>query len=195
MREPNSLLGMAWELGEEYKVRLGEGCINNAVDEIVKLIVRKYGGDVEWPEPDLRKEWKEAIATVSERALCEWYREEVRAKVVGRRAAYCRIREAELRAEEAMQPRGQARTSHQLAYYLVTARPCTPAPFTRLSLKPLEVSVITRMRCHMPACIRTHCGHQAHVLRHIRHASPPPIAHWHLRTCALRCLFHADARA
>lgn len=53
---------------------------------------------------------------MSERVLCEWYREEVRAKVVGRRAAYCcRIREAELRAEEAMQPRGQARTSHQLA--------------------------------------------------------------------------------
>jgi hypothetical protein len=172
-------------------VELGEGCINNAVDEVD----REYGGDIEWPEPDLCKEWKEAMATASERVLCGWYCEEVRAKVVGRKAAYCRIREAELRAEEAMQPRGQARTSYQLACHLVTARPCTPAPPTKLSLKPLEVSVITRMRCHMPACIRTHCGHQAHVLRHIRHASPPPIAHWHLRTCALRCLFHADARA
>jgi hypothetical protein len=66
LREPNSLLGMAWELGEEYKVRLGGGCINNAVDEVV----RKYGGDVEWPEPGLRKEWKEAIAAVSEGVRC-----------------------------------------------------------------------------------------------------------------------------
>jgi hypothetical protein len=64
---------MAWALGEEYKVRLGEGCINN---NAVDVIDRKYGGDVEWPEPDLRKEWKEVIATVSERVLCEWYREE-----------------------------------------------------------------------------------------------------------------------
>jgi hypothetical protein len=68
-------MGMAWELlGREYKVGLREGCIKNAVDEID----RKYGGDVEWPEPDLRKEWKEAIAAVSERVLCEWHREEVR---------------------------------------------------------------------------------------------------------------------
>jgi hypothetical protein len=36
-------------LGEKYKVGLGGGCINNAVD----VIDRKYGGDVEWPEPDL----------------------------------------------------------------------------------------------------------------------------------------------
>jgi hypothetical protein len=66
LREPNSLPGIAWALGEEYKAGLGGGCINNAVD----VIARKYGGEVEWPEPDLRKEWKEAIAVVSERVLC-----------------------------------------------------------------------------------------------------------------------------
>jgi hypothetical protein len=54
-------------LGEEYKVELGEGCIHNAVDEVD----REYGGDIEWPEPDLCKEWKEAMATASERVLCE----------------------------------------------------------------------------------------------------------------------------
>jgi hypothetical protein len=64
---------MAWSLGEEFKVRIGTECINNAVAEID----RKYGGDIEWPELGLRKEWKEAIAVVSEKVLLEWYQAEV----------------------------------------------------------------------------------------------------------------------
>ena len=194
---------MAWSLGEEFKVRLGTECINNAVAEID----RKYGGDIEWPEPGLRKEWKEAIAAVSDKdkVQLEWYQAEVRAKATGRRAAYCRVREAELRAELAA-THGRRLTPIQTARHLIDTIPLSPAPFAKLSLRPLEISIITRMRCHMLSCIRTHCGHQAHVLRRTKY---PPIAHWHLRTCVfcagsclddnvhffLRCPFHADARA
>jgi hypothetical protein len=81
-REPNSLLGLAWSLGEEHKVELGRECTNNAVAEID----RKYCSDIEWPEPDLRKEWKEAISCVSNKVLREWYRKEVTHNITGRRA-------------------------------------------------------------------------------------------------------------
>jgi hypothetical protein len=61
---------MAWGLGEEYRMQLGRGCINNAVKEIV----REHAGGVEWPEPDLKKEWKEVIGVVSNKILRTWYR-------------------------------------------------------------------------------------------------------------------------
>jgi hypothetical protein len=60
-REPDSLLGLAWSMGEEYKVRLGKECISTAVDEIN----REYCSTIECPEPNLRKVWKQAVGEVS----------------------------------------------------------------------------------------------------------------------------------
>ena len=51
-------------------MQLGRGCINNAVKEVV----REHAGGVEWPEPDLKKEWKEVIGEVSNKVLRAWYR-------------------------------------------------------------------------------------------------------------------------
>ena len=200
-REPQSLLGMAWGSGEEYRMQLGRECINNAVKEIV----REHAGDVEWPEPDLKKEWKEVIGEVSNKVLRAWYRREVKSSVTGRRAEYGLIREAEVRAEYAMQPRAHLHTAQRIAQHLLDTMPSTPAPFTKLSLSAIDVSIITRMRCHMLSCIRTHCGHQTHTHNCTRY---PPITHWHMRTCVfctgsclddnahflLRCPFHASAR-
>ena len=124
-------------------------------------------------------------------------------KLTGRRAEYSRIREAEIRAEYSQQT--GPHTAPQIAQHVAETIPITPAPFTALALRPLEVSLITRMRCHMSSCIRTHIGHQTHVLRGTRY---PPIHYWHLLTCVycngsclddnahffLHCPFHAAAR-
>jgi hypothetical protein len=69
-------------MGEEYKVRLGKGkeCISTAVDEIN----REHCSTIEWPEPNLRKEWKQAIGEVSARVRLKWYREQVTSKLTGR---------------------------------------------------------------------------------------------------------------
>jgi hypothetical protein len=178
-REPDSLLGLAWSMGEEYKVRLGKECINTAVDEIN----REYCSTIEWPEPNLRKEWKQAIGKVSARVRLKWYREQVTNKLTGRRAEYSRIREAEIRAEYSQQT--GPHTAPQIAQHVADTIPITPAPFTALALRPLEVSLITRMRCHMSSCIRTHIGHQTHVLRGTRY---PPIHHSLLALTHMRVL-------
>ena len=124
---------------------------------------------------------------VSDKVQLEWYQAEVRAKAAGRRAAYCRVREAELRAELAA-THGRRLTPIQTARHLIDTIPLSPAPFAKLSLRPFDISIITRVRCHMLSCIRTHCGHQAHVLRRTKYH---PIAHWHLYVHACSVLAHA----
>jgi hypothetical protein len=157
---------------------------------------------MEWPEPGLRKEWKEAIQLVCREVLAKWYRKEVTGSRTGRRVEYGNVRDAETRIELL----ARATAAPLLAQQILSVTPSAPAPFTRLSLSPHEVSAITRMRCHMMSCIRTHCGHQAHTLRHNRYH---PIQHWHQLKCVfcnmscidsnthflLHCPFYNTARA
>jgi hypothetical protein len=75
---------------------------------------------------------------------------------------------------------------------LLDTTPAAPAVFAELRLSTQEVSVITRMRCHMLSCIRTHCGHAAHSLHGRRHA---PVPHWHHRICTFCLLAHVDDNA
>jgi hypothetical protein len=61
---------MAWELGEEYRTRLGSGGINYAVKEVCdKYTDQGY----KWPLPCERKEWKIGIDEVANKVQYEWY--------------------------------------------------------------------------------------------------------------------------
>jgi hypothetical protein len=153
-------------------MQLGRECINNAVKEIV----REHAGDVEWPEPDLKKEWKEVIVigVVSNKVLRTWYRREVKSSMTGRRAEYGLIREAEMRAEYAMLPRAHLHTAQQIARHLLDTMPSTPAPFTKLSLTTIEILIITRMRSHMLSCIFVLTVATKHTRTTANATYPPP---------------------
>jgi hypothetical protein len=83
-REPNSLLGMAWSIGEDFRHMFGRESINNAVAEVH----RKYYAPKVWPEPELKTTWKVEIDLVGETVFSDWYRREVSGAAMGRRVAY-----------------------------------------------------------------------------------------------------------
>jgi hypothetical protein len=133
---------------------------------------------------------KVEIDLVGETVLSDWYRGEVSGAAMGRRVAYRHIRDAELVAGYNSMPINQRPLARP--QYLLDTTPATPAVFAELRLCTQDVSVITRMRCHMFSCIRTHCGHAAHTLHGRRHAPAP---HWHHRICTFCLLAHADDNA
>ena len=176
-REPHSLLGKAWELGEEYRTRLGSGGINYAVKEVCdKYTDQGY----KWPLPCERKEWKLGIDEVANKVQYEWYRAQVTSRADGRRVEYASIRDAELRASFALEPRAHRHTQQDIAHHVIDTMPATPATFADLPLRPLEVSIITQLRCQMLSCVRTHCGFMTHTMAHTRYT---PILLWINRLC------------
>jgi hypothetical protein len=93
-----------------------------------------------------------------------------------------------------MQPRGQARTAHHCT--ALHARTLHQAITHTAGVAP----AIKRMRCHTLACIRPHCGHQAHVLRHIRHPPSRTGTCAHVfsvlaRASAIACISCSDVRS